>query len=100
MIYATRFETMNALLAFLTENCCQGSEAGAQKDVRAADDLPAGARQTRQNFGLKELVMKRLHVHVAVDDLTHSIGIDLALFADSRRWSRPTTPNGCSTTRG
>jgi ArsR family transcriptional regulator, arsenate/arsenite/antimonite-responsive transcriptional repressor len=24
MIYAARFETMNALLAFLTENCCQG----------------------------------------------------------------------------
>lgn len=25
MIYAARFEAMNALLAFLTENCCQGS---------------------------------------------------------------------------
>jgi|SRR5580700_5922082 ArsR family transcriptional regulator len=25
MIYATRFETMNELLAFLTENCCQGA---------------------------------------------------------------------------
>src|ERR1700722_10499578 len=25
MIYAARFETMNALLAFLTENCCQGA---------------------------------------------------------------------------
>src|ERR1700749_341887 len=25
MIYATRFETMNALLAFLTENCCGGA---------------------------------------------------------------------------
>jgi DNA-binding transcriptional ArsR family regulator len=24
MIYAARFDTMNALLAFLTENCCQG----------------------------------------------------------------------------
>ena len=30
MIYAARFESMNALLAFLTENCCQGAaEAGA-----------------------------------------------------------------------
>jgi ArsR family transcriptional regulator, arsenate/arsenite/antimonite-responsive transcriptional repressor len=27
MIYAARFETMNGLLAFLTENCCQGSPA-------------------------------------------------------------------------
>jgi DNA-binding transcriptional ArsR family regulator len=24
MIYAARFETMNALVGFLTENCCQG----------------------------------------------------------------------------
>src|SRR6201988_5238329 len=27
MIYAARFETMNALLAFLTDNCCQGAPA-------------------------------------------------------------------------
>src|SRR6201990_1182987 len=27
MIYAARFETMNALLGFLTENCCQGDTA-------------------------------------------------------------------------
>jgi ArsR family transcriptional regulator len=25
MIYAAQFETMNALLGFLTENCCQGA---------------------------------------------------------------------------
>ena len=25
MIYAARFETMNALIAYLTENCCQGA---------------------------------------------------------------------------
>jgi ArsR family transcriptional regulator, arsenate/arsenite/antimonite-responsive transcriptional repressor len=28
MIYAARFETMNGLVSFLTENCCQGSLAG------------------------------------------------------------------------
>ena len=27
MIYAARFETMNGLLSFLTENCCQGTVA-------------------------------------------------------------------------
>jgi ArsR family transcriptional regulator, arsenate/arsenite/antimonite-responsive transcriptional repressor len=27
MIYAARFETMNDLLGFLTENCCQGAMA-------------------------------------------------------------------------
>jgi len=25
MIYAARFETMNGLIAYLTENCCQGA---------------------------------------------------------------------------
>src|SRR5579862_6764195 len=28
MIYAARFEAMNGLVSFLTENCCQGSLAG------------------------------------------------------------------------
>ena len=28
MIYSARFETMNSLVSFLTENCCQGSLAG------------------------------------------------------------------------
>src|SRR5579864_53064 len=28
MIYAARFETMNGLVSFLTENCCKGSLAG------------------------------------------------------------------------
>jgi len=27
MIYAARFDTMNALLAYLTENCCKGVAA-------------------------------------------------------------------------
>jgi DNA-binding transcriptional ArsR family regulator len=27
MIYAARYERMNALVAFLTENCCRGSDA-------------------------------------------------------------------------
>jgi DNA-binding transcriptional ArsR family regulator len=35
MIYAARFETVNALLAFLTENCCGGeSEKCAPTPVR------------------------------------------------------------------
>jgi ArsR family transcriptional regulator, arsenate/arsenite/antimonite-responsive transcriptional repressor len=39
MIYAARFETMNALLTFLTENCCGGAPdkcapASACKPVR------------------------------------------------------------------
>jgi len=29
MIYAARYEAMNALVAYLTENCCGGSASGA-----------------------------------------------------------------------
>ena len=38
MIYATRFETMNALVQFLTENCCQGS---AEECAPVAACVPA-----------------------------------------------------------
>jgi DNA-binding transcriptional ArsR family regulator len=31
MIYAARFETMNALLDYLTENCCQGPPCAPAK---------------------------------------------------------------------
>ena len=30
MIYAARYETMDALLAFLTDNCCQGAPASCR----------------------------------------------------------------------
>jgi len=33
MIYAARFEAMNDLVSFLTENCCQGSLAGCGPTV-------------------------------------------------------------------
>lgn len=39
LIYAAHFETMNALLAYLTENCCAGvagSAAGACKPATAS----------------------------------------------------------------
>jgi ArsR family transcriptional regulator, arsenate/arsenite/antimonite-responsive transcriptional repressor len=40
MIYAAQFDTMNALLAYLTENCCRGAQeacapAAGCKPVRA-----------------------------------------------------------------
>src|ERR1700749_5042208 len=31
LIYAARFATMNALLGFLTENCCQGTPARSRR---------------------------------------------------------------------
>src|SRR5437879_13648564 len=39
MIYAARYETMNALITFLTENCCRG---------RAEECLPAKTEETRK----------------------------------------------------
>ena len=36
MIYAARFETMNGLLAFLTENCCQGAPCAPEAVCKPA----------------------------------------------------------------
>ena len=74
MIYAARFEAMNGLLAFLTENCCQG----AAEACAPAVCKPGRANASKQ---VKAAAMKRLHVHVAVDDLDQSIGFYSALFA-------------------
>src|SRR6266496_6362226 len=44
MIYAARFETMNALLGYLTENCCQG-RAGQCVPAARMKRTPAAARR-------------------------------------------------------
>jgi ArsR family transcriptional regulator len=44
MIYAARFETMNALLGFLTENCCGGAP---EQCAPAAACKPAGGKPAR-----------------------------------------------------
>jgi DNA-binding transcriptional ArsR family regulator len=36
MIYAARFETMNALLGFLTENCCGGAPCPPSRECKPA----------------------------------------------------------------
>jgi ArsR family transcriptional regulator, arsenate/arsenite/antimonite-responsive transcriptional repressor len=44
MIYAAQFETMNALLGFLTENCCGGvscTPAAVCKPARKRTKIPA-----------------------------------------------------------
>src|ERR1700744_3469326 len=44
MIYAAQFDTMNALLGFLTENCCGGvscAPAAACKPTRKRTKVPA-----------------------------------------------------------
>jgi DNA-binding transcriptional ArsR family regulator len=43
MIYAARFESMNALLAYLTENCCQG----APHACAPAECKPARSRRSK-----------------------------------------------------
>jgi ArsR family transcriptional regulator len=42
LIYAARFETMNTLLSYLTENCCQGAQSCAPAACRSA---PASTRK-------------------------------------------------------
>jgi ArsR family transcriptional regulator, arsenate/arsenite/antimonite-responsive transcriptional repressor len=44
MIYAARFETMNALLAFLTENCCAGAP---EKCTPSAACAPARGKRSK-----------------------------------------------------
>src|SRR6476646_340443 len=44
MIYAARFEAMNALLGFLTENCCQGAP---EKCKPAASQTSAASKASR-----------------------------------------------------
>ena len=44
MIYAARYDTMNALLGYLTENCCQG-RAGQCLPVARTKRSPATARR-------------------------------------------------------
>jgi ArsR family transcriptional regulator, arsenate/arsenite/antimonite-responsive transcriptional repressor len=44
MIYAARYEAMNALLGFLTENCCQGAP---EKCAPAACAPKASPRKTK-----------------------------------------------------
>jgi hypothetical protein len=43
--------------------------------------LPAGESQARQSLSLKEYAMKRMHVHVSVEELDKSIGFYSTLFA-------------------
>ena len=43
MIYAARYEAMNALLAYLTENCCRGAQSCAP--AACAPSQPARKRK-------------------------------------------------------
>src|SRR5437870_1239802 len=45
MIYAARFETMNALLGYLTENCCGGVPRKCAPTMHCA---PANAKRRKQ----------------------------------------------------
>ena len=47
MIYAARFDTMNALLGYLTENCCQGNSAQCLPTPRAAKASSAPPRREK-----------------------------------------------------
>jgi DNA-binding transcriptional ArsR family regulator len=44
LIYSTKYETMNALLGYLTENCCQGKP----EECAAVACVPAAAQQSKE----------------------------------------------------
>jgi DNA-binding transcriptional ArsR family regulator len=45
MIYAAQYEAMNALLAYLTENCCQGRSCTPARRRAAATSVAARRRE-------------------------------------------------------
>src|SRR5207302_11128637 len=51
--------------------------------------LQPGACQHRENTQTKEISMKRFHVHVAVDDLRHSVRFYSTLFAAEPTMLKP-----------
>ena len=63
------YPRMNALIAYLTENCCAGAE------LRPAGDLQA------QHAAQEDHAMNRFHVHLNVADLDASIRFYSELFA-------------------
>ncbi|MFZ1197262.1 MAG: hypothetical protein WAN49_17765, partial [Pseudolabrys sp.] len=69
MIYAARFEVMNSLLGFLTENCCQGAVE------RCAPAIC-------------------MHIHVSVANLEHAGGFYSALFEMKPAVFKHDTRNG------
>src|SRR5262249_20702966 len=46
MIYAARYEGMRALIAYLTENCCEGAEACAPAACAPAQSAGRNTRET------------------------------------------------------
>ncbi len=46
MIYAARFDTMNALLGYLTENCCQGGAEQCAAPQCEIAEIPSLARKS------------------------------------------------------
>lgn len=46
MIYAARYEAMNALLAYLTENCCRGAQTCAPATCAPSQPLRKSRQET------------------------------------------------------
>jgi DNA-binding transcriptional ArsR family regulator len=44
LIYSAEYSVMNGLLAYLTENCCQGNPAACQPQQENPNETPARAR--------------------------------------------------------
>jgi DNA-binding transcriptional ArsR family regulator len=73
LIYVAEYDAMNGLLAYLTENCCQGDPAACS--VGVCD----GAKIVKSKK--VRISLKRLHVHVSVEDIAQSVRFYSTLFA-------------------
>jgi hypothetical protein len=76
------YERMNALIAYLTENCCAGP-------ARAIRCLPVQTAQERS------FEVNRFHVHLNVADLDGSIAFYTSCSQPPLRSARTTTRSGC-----
>jgi DNA-binding transcriptional ArsR family regulator len=49
IFYAANFGAMNALVGYLTENCCSAAAASCSADCRAAASEPQGTSRSRRS---------------------------------------------------
>lgn len=60
LIYHANFEVMNRLLAYLTENCCGGEEAGCVvPSCESATDEPRSARGGKASTNVRKRVSRK-----------------------------------------
>jgi len=98
MIYCGALETLNALLGYLTENCCKESGRSLRHgDLQASAFQRGGTPRCLRRE--EESPMKRIHFHVAVEVSRMRSDCIRRVRAEPAVSKNPTMPNGCSLIR-